>query len=89
MKNAARKLKLEEEFTGEVKEHEHIHAANCGHPSFVHGDHVDYLHDGHYHYYLDGKTYDCEGPKAAGPASGSSNRGNAKPLAKVIPLKKK
>lgn len=49
---------------GRIKDHEHIHAANCGHRSYVHGDHIDYEHDGHFHYVKDGKTYDCPGPSA-------------------------
>jgi zinc transport system permease protein len=27
----------------------HEHAAGCGHPAVVHGDHVDYVHEGHRH----------------------------------------
>lgn len=56
--------------------HEHIHAANCGHKSYVHGDHVCYEHDGHFHYTHDGHAHACEGPHA----------GKNKAPAKVIPI---
>jgi len=49
---------------GFLNGHEHIHAANCGHKSYVHGDHIDFEHDGHFHYVMNGKTYDCKGPNA-------------------------
>ncbi len=71
----AKKNLAEESFPGEVKNHEHIHAANCGHKSYVHGNHVDYEHDGHFHYYHDGKTFKCDGPFAG-------------KTAKVLPFKK-
>ncbi|MBY0370417.1 hypothetical protein K2X33_07005, partial [bacterium] len=48
-----------------IRGHEHIHAANCGHKSFVHGDHICYQHDGHFHYSHDGHSHQCEGPHAA------------------------
>jgi hypothetical protein len=54
----------EKEIPGWIKTHEHVHAANCGHKSYVHGDHIDYEHDGHYHYVINGKTYECTGPNA-------------------------
>ncbi len=73
----AKKKLAEETFAGEVKGHEHIHAANCGHKSYVHGSHIDYEHDGHFHYYLNGRTFECEGP-FAGKKDG-----------KVLPFKKK
>jgi hypothetical protein len=62
-KNAAPQAKRE--LAGFIRDHEHVHAANCGHKSYVHGDHIDYEHDGHFHYVLDGRTYPCDGPKAA------------------------
>lgn len=74
---AKNNIKQQESFPGEIKNHEHIHAANCGHPSFVHGDHIDYLHDGHHHYYWEGKTFHCEGPTAS------------KKMGQVIPLNRK
>lgn len=42
----------------------HIHAANCGHKSFVHNGHICYEHDGHYHYNHAGHVHACEGPFA-------------------------
>jgi hypothetical protein len=47
-----------------LRDHDHIHAANCGHKSFVHGDHIDYQHEGHYHYVQNGQTFMCNGPDA-------------------------
>lgn len=49
---------------GWLKSHEHIHAANCGHKSYVHGNHIDYDCDGHFHYVENGRTYECMGPNA-------------------------
>ena len=66
--NLANKF-VEEELPGLLKDHEHVHAANCGHKSYVHGNHIDYEHDGHYHYFLDGKAYECEGPFSKKPAA--------------------
>lgn len=85
MKKAAlaRKGIVQTTYPNEVKNHEHIHASNCGHKSFVHNDHIDFEHDGHFHYYLDGKTFKCEGPKASAPTT--TNAGPAK----VVPFKKK
>jgi hypothetical protein len=57
-------LKVVKTPPGWISIHEHIHASNCGHKSYVHGDHIDYEHDGHYHYVINGKTYDCPGPNA-------------------------
>lgn len=51
--------------TEKVAGHEHIHASNCGHKSYVHGDHIDYFHDGHFHYMHDGHVHPCEGPTPA------------------------
>lgn len=48
-----------------LRNHDHIHAANCGHRSLVHGDHIDYLHEDHYHYVKDGMTFKCDGPNSA------------------------
>ena len=45
--------------------HDHIHAANCGHKSYVHAGHVCYEHDGHFHYTHDGHAHACAGPFAA------------------------
>ena len=47
-----------------VAGHEHLHAANCGHKSYVHAGHVCYEHDGHFHYMHDGHAHACPGPKA-------------------------
>lgn len=33
----------------EAEEHLHDHGPSCGHPTVVHGDHVDYVHHGHRH----------------------------------------
>lgn len=44
--------------------HDHIHAANCGHKSFVHDGHICYQHDGHYHYMHNGHSHACSGPTA-------------------------
>ena len=63
-KTNANTAKPGKELPGKIANHEHIHATNCGHRSFVHGNHVDYEHDGHYHYVVDGKTYECTGPDA-------------------------
>lgn len=42
----------------------HIHAANCGHKSYVHAGHVCYEHDGHFHYNHNGHVHECAGPFA-------------------------
>lgn len=47
-----------------VAGHEHLHAANCGHKSYVHAGHICYEHDGHFHFMHDGHAHDCPGPKA-------------------------
>gem|GEM_PF-4241075 len=44
--------------------HDHIHAANCGHKSYVHAGHVCYEHDGHFHYMHNGHSHSCPGPFA-------------------------
>ena len=50
---------------GALKNHDHVHAANCGHKSYVHGNHIDYqCEDGHFHFAEYGKTYECTGPSA-------------------------
>ena len=49
---------------GYLKNHDHVHATNCGHKSYVHGNHVDYECEGHYHYVENGMTYECTGPNA-------------------------
>lgn len=42
--------------------HEHLHAANCGHKSYVHAGHICYEHDNHFHYMHDGHAHECAGP---------------------------
>jgi hypothetical protein len=44
--------------------HDHLHAANCGHKSYVHAGHICFEHDGHYHYMHDGHSHECAGPFA-------------------------
>jgi hypothetical protein len=85
MKKAAlaKKGMVEKSYPNEVSNHEHIHAANCGHKSYVHGEHIDFEHDGHFHYYLKGKTFKCEGPFAKPNKAGTNNTNN------VVPFKKK
>ncbi len=46
-----------------VPGHEHLHAANCGHRSYVHAGHICYEHEGHFHFMHDGHAHDCPGPK--------------------------
>src|SRR3954469_9177142 len=46
-----------------VAGHEHLHAANCGHKSYVHAGHICYEHEGHFHYMHDGHAHECPGPK--------------------------
>lgn len=62
--NLAQAYPLENVCTDKVSGHEHIHAANCGHKSFIHGDHICFQHDGHYHYMHDGHAHECSGPNA-------------------------
>jgi zinc transport system permease protein len=62
-----------------AERHEHEHGPECGHPSIVHGDHVDYLHDGHLHAAHQGH-YDEHGehehvPGGASATSGSRSEG--------------
>jgi len=49
---------------GFLKGFTHIHAANCGHKSYVHGNHVDYEMSGKFHFVENGYTYECSGPNA-------------------------
>jgi hypothetical protein len=42
--------------------HDHIHAANCGHKSFVHNGHICFEHDGHYHFMHEDHAHECPGP---------------------------
>jgi len=46
------------------EQHNHIHGANCGHPSVKHEDHVDYIHDGHFHRVHGDHVDECTGPKS-------------------------
>lgn len=68
-----------------VKGHEHLHAANCGHKSYVHAGHVCYEHEGHYHYMHDGHAHDCAGPFVQQAARPVKTTGTP---AKVISLDK-
>jgi hypothetical protein len=45
-----------------VAGHEHLHAANCGHKSYVHAGHICYEHENHFHYMHDGHAHECPGP---------------------------
>lgn len=49
---------------GWIKDFTHTHAANCGHKSYVHGNHIDYEVNGKFHVVENGKTYYCDGPNA-------------------------
>lgn len=62
--NAAEAVNLSKARPGWLKDFNHIHAANCGHKSYVHGNHVDYEMDGKYHFVENGRTYVCDGPNA-------------------------
>ena len=64
-KSHALAAQMENELPGLVKNHDHVHASNCGHKSFVHGNHIDYECEGHYHYTLGDKTYECDGPNVS------------------------
>lgn len=70
-----------------VAGHEHLHATNCGHKSYVHAGHICYEHDGHFHYMHDGHAHECAGPKAQPTVNRSTNmpKQNAT-TAPVIPL---
>lgn len=37
-------------FCKETKKYHHIHSITCGHPSIIHGDHVDYIVDNYLHF---------------------------------------
>jgi hypothetical protein len=59
--------------------HDHIHAVNCGHKSYVHAGHVCYEHDGHYHYMHGDHAHACAGPFAKQTApTAKTNTANEK-----------
>ncbi len=62
--NLATSLPQDAACAEKISGHDHIHAANCGHKSFVHDGHICYLHDNHYHYNHNGHSHACSGPKA-------------------------
>ncbi len=77
---ATQEVKCEHAVAG----HDHIHAANCGHKSYVHAGHICYEHENHFHYMHDGHSHECAGPFVQQTIPRPvSNTGK---LAKVIPL---
>jgi hypothetical protein len=61
----------------------HLHAANCGHKSYVHAGHICYEVNGKFQMMHDSHAHVCAGPNAPQPARPIST---VKPTGKVAPV---
>ncbi len=64
----------------------HIHAANCGHKSYVHAGHICYETNGKFHVMHDTHAHECAGPHAPQPARPASSVKSTGKIAPVISL---